>query len=122
MGALPFFAVGNDGENKSCSPGNYIDGVSVGSVDPAQGQAVSSFSGSGQQVWKQTIYEVPDLVAPGASIWSCYRGGGFAELDGTSMATPVVCGVAACYLEKAAGLLSPTDLMDLLRRSCDPRR
>lgn len=119
-GALPFFAIGNDGENKTCSPGNYIDGVSVGSVNPTDGQSVSSFSGSGKQVWKQTIYEVPDLVAPGAGIWSSYVGGDYAELDGTSMATPVACGVAACLLEKAQGLLSPADLFDQLRRGCSP--
>lgn len=118
MGVLPFFAVGNDGENKSRSPGNYIDGVSVGSVDPDDGARVSSFSGSGRQVENQTAYDVPDLVAPGARIWSSYRDSGFATLNGTSMATPVACGVAACLLEQAGGQLAPADLFDLLRRGC----
>lgn len=118
MGVLPFFAVGNDGENKSRSPGNYIDGVSVGSVDPDDGARVSSFSGSGRQVESQTAYDVPDLVAPGARIWSSYRDSGFATLNGTSMATPVACGVAACLLEQAGGQLAPADLFDLLRRGC----
>lgn len=118
-GVLPFCAVGNDGENNTCSPGNYIDGVSVGAVDPP-GRRVSAFSGSGRMFYNQTSYEVPDLVAPGASMWSSYVGGGFAELDGTSMATPVACGVAACFLEGAGGLLTPADLLDMLRRSCIP--
>lgn len=119
-GALPFFAVGNDGANKTSSPGNYVDGVSVGATNPPQGLTVSAFSGSAQQTHNQVIYSVPDLVAPGASMWSSYRGGGFAELDGTSMATPVACGIAACVLEKNQGLLSPLELFDLLRKSCLP--
>lgn len=119
-GALPFFAVGNDGANKTSSPGNYVDGVSVGATNPPQGLTVSAFSGSAQQTHNQVVYSVPDLVAPGASMWSSYRGGGFAELDGTSMATPVACGVAACVLEKNQGLLSPLELFDLLRKSCLP--
>lgn len=116
-GVLPFFAVGNDGENATTSPGNYVDGVSVGAVDPP-GLVVSAFSGSARMLYKQASYEVPDLVAPGARMWSSYLGGGFAELDGTSMATPVACGVAACFLERAEGALSPSDLFDLVRRSC----
>lgn len=120
IGVLPFIAVGNDGENKTCSPGNYTEGVSVGSVDPLDGQHVSSFSGSGRHVWQSAMYDVPDVVAPGAGIWSAWPGGGFAELDGTSMATPLACGVAACILQKAGGLLSPADVWDELRRACDP--
>ncbi|MBK9493913.1 MAG: S8 family serine peptidase [Xanthomonadales bacterium] len=117
-GVLPFFAVGNDGQNRTRSPGNYIDGISVGSVDPPQGGTVSAFSGSGQMTYNHTSYEVPDIVAPGGRIHSSYRGGGYAELDGTSMATPIACGVAACFLERAGGALSPGQLSDLLYRSC----
>jgi len=117
-GVLPFFAIGNDGQNKTCSPGNYIDGISVGAVDPPQGQRVSAFSGSGQITYNHTNYEVPDLVAPGGSIHSSYRDGRYAELDGTSMATPIACGVAACFLEQAGGALTPAQLSDLLYRGC----
>ena len=116
-GALPIFSIGNDGPNNTRSPGNYVDGASVGAVD-SPGQNVSSFSGSGQMMWNQTVYGVPDFVAPGGQVWSSYPGNKFIAMSGTSMATPVVCGVAACLIEQANGQLGPLDLMDQLRRCC----
>lgn len=116
-GALPIFAIGNEGPNNTRSPGNFVDGASVGSVD-APGQQVSSFSGSGQMLWNQTVYNVPDLVAPGGQIWSSYPGTKYVAMSGTSMASPVACGVAACLIEQADGQLSPLELMDQLRRGC----
>lgn len=116
-GALPIFSIGNDGPNNTRSPGNYVDGASVGSVD-SPGQSVSSFSGSGQMMWNQTVYGVPDLVAPGGQVWSSYPGNRYVAMSGTSMASPIVCGIAACLIEQANGQLGPLDLMDLLRRGC----
>jgi subtilisin len=93
-GILPVFAVGNEGEGQSRSPGNYDEALSVGAVD-RQCQ-VADFSGS--QALTQG-YSVPDLVAPGVDIISARPGGGFLSSRGTSMAAPHVAGLAALLLE-----------------------
>ena len=46
---------------------------------------------------------VVDLGAPGVSILSTWRGGGYATISGTSMATPHVVGAAVLYLNAHPG-------------------
>ena len=95
-GVLPVFAVGNEGPGTSRSPGNYPEALSVGAMD--QAQAVADFSSS-QRFARRRDPVVPDLVAPGVNVISAKPGGGFQSMDGSSMATPHIAGLAALLFQ-----------------------
>lgn len=93
---LPVFAVGNEGPGTSRSPGNYWQALSVGAID--QTKQVADFSSS-QRFKRKKDPLVPDLVAPGVEVISACAGGGYLIMDGTSMATPHISGLAALLWE-----------------------
>jgi subtilisin family serine protease len=92
QGVLPVFAIGNEGPGTSRSPANYPETLSVGAID--RDRRVAAFSGSVRFNRDRDPVQ-PDVVAPGVQITSAKPGGGYQEMDGTSMATPHVTGVAA---------------------------
>jgi hypothetical protein len=113
-GILPVFAVGNEGPGTSRSPGNYAEVLSVGAMD--DGDKVADFSSS-QRFEHPANRLVPDLVAPGVAIISAKPGGGFQEMDGTSMATPHIAGLAALLMQ-AAPAATIDQIEDAIFRSC----
>ncbi|HML35974.1 MAG TPA: S8 family peptidase, partial [Bacillota bacterium] len=116
-------AAGNNGPGKCTinSPGISPLVITVGAADLTQddGEArVASFSSRGPTFTGEIK---PDLVAPGVDI--CSLDGknpkGYAVQSGTSMAAPVVSGVAACLYAMRPDL-SPAQVKHLLTQDALP--
>ena len=69
--------------------------ITVGAYD-SRLNAYADFSGRGGE---RLSYPKPDLVAPGVNITAPVPGGGYANVTGTSFATPFVTGSAALMME-----------------------
>ncbi len=98
-GTLVIAAAGNDGQDsdyRPLYPAAYAHAgvLSVASSDRVGG--LSNFSNYGR-------FSV-DVVAPGSQILSSVLNGGYARLSGTSMASPVVSGIAGLILSRRPNL------------------
>lgn len=104
-GVFVVAAAGNDGPCSDCVgyPAAYDECVAVSALD--ENEALASFSSTGTEV---------EIAAPGANVLSTTTAdrGDYEQLSGTSMATPVVAGVAGLTLD--AWDLSNADLRNHL--------
>ena len=105
--------------NRGSSPANAPGAISVGSLDKASDFSKSWFSNYGEAV---------DVWAPGTDIVSVFNPQGyndakyggdnyFATISGTSMASPQVCGIAAC-LATGKERFTNSDLKCFLQNYC----
>ena len=102
-GSVLIAAAGNDGDATLNYPAAYPEVVSVAATD--HNDARASFSNANADV---------EVAAPGVNVLSTIPGGQYAELSGTSMATPHTSGVAGVIWQlfpgdTAAGIRSRLD-------------
>lgn len=120
-GVLLVHAAGNDGADIDTEPNfptaSFSDGgraanwLEVGATTATADLFAAPFSNYGQAN--------VDLFAPGAAIDALDLGGGTTRADGTSLAAPVVSGVAALLLSHYPDL-SPLDVREILLESATP--
>jgi serine protease AprX len=113
-GLIVCIAGGNmgPGQGSITIPGTSRKVITVGSADDA---AHGNYSGRGPT---HSCIVKPDLVAPGTNLLSCYSSSHYKRRSGTSMATPIVSGAIALYLEQNPA--SSNKMIKLkLRSSCD---
>lgn len=104
-GVVVIAAAGNDNTDSYIYPAAYEEVIGVSAVD--KNDYITYFSNYGDYI---------DLSAPGKDIYSTLPHNRFGSMDGTSMAAPVVSGVAALVLSKNPYLSVP-QVRDILFRS-----
>jgi subtilisin family serine protease len=105
QGSVIIAAAGNSDTHYNTYPASY-DGAFGISATNSKDQ-ITQFSNYGNYI---------DFAAPGEDIFSTVAGSGYEYMDGTSMASPVVAGVAALILSKNP-LLSPNEVKSVLAQS-----
>ncbi|MCM3663698.1 S8 family serine peptidase [Mesobacillus subterraneus] len=104
---VPPITAGNDAVSGAHYPSSYENVISVSST--TSNDDLSYLSNYGSDI---------DIAAPGSSILSTVPNGGYAWKSGTSMASPVVAGVAALILSNEP-YISNNDLANRLLETAD---
>ncbi|MFH1415531.1 MAG: S8 family serine peptidase [Elusimicrobiota bacterium] len=110
-GCVLVAASGNDGSRSVDFPAAYNNVIAVGASSSSD--TVSDFSNYGTAM---------DLVAPGETIYSTYIGG-YGNLTGTSMACPLVAGLASLVISYWEGhnnaVWTPQQVRNIMTSNCD---
>jgi subtilisin family serine protease len=104
-GTVIIAAAGNSDTYYNTYPAAYDGAFGVSATN--SNDKITQFSNYGNYI---------DFAAPGEDIYSTVAGSGYDYMDGTSMASPVVSGVAALILSKNP-LLSPNEVKAILASS-----
>lgn len=106
-GVVCVAAAGNESTSAPSYPSDYDSVISV--IATAENDTKSALSNYGS---------AKDISAPGEDIWSTVPGNSYESWGGTSMATPVVCGVIALMLSANPGL-TVGQVKDILYSTAD---
>jgi len=121
-GILAAAAAGNSGPtcgSVSDPPAIYEEAFVAGATDSSN--ALAWFSSRGPVLVDGSNRLRPDLAAPGVSVRSSVRGGGYASFSGTSMASPHTSGAAALLWSARPQLKNLVRISRcLLSRSANP--
>lgn len=119
-----FMAVSASNYGSTCSsilepPALYDSAITIGATD--ENDTIAAFSSRGPVTIDGSNRRKPDLVAPGVSVNSSYPGNTYAELSGTSMASPHVAGAVALLWSAFPALRNNVDFTEtLLERTAIP--
>ncbi|MGQ9490229.1 MAG: S8 family peptidase [Anaerolineae bacterium] len=106
-GAVVVAAAGNTSRESYHYPAAHPNVIAVAAT--TADDYLASFSTRGEFV---------DVAAPGSSVYSTFRGGGYSYMSGTSMAAPHVSGLAALILSRNPGL-TPAQVRSLIEATVD---
>ena len=112
-------AAGNSAKDaQTFSPANHPDVIAVSAIADSDGKCgglgpSTSYGFDDTFASFSNFGSVVDIAAPGVSIYSTYKNGGYATLSGTSMASPHVAGGAALFMASNP-LSTPSDVRDSL--------
>ncbi len=108
-GGIVFFSAGNNNTSTPNYPGAYEKTIAVASH--CNRGYKSTFSNYGEWV---------DIIAPGQIIYSTTIGDNYAWNSGTSMSCPHASGAAALVISQAYGMLTNTQLEEIILNSANP--